>query len=462
LDDITPDQLRDWAGLGFDWIWWMGIWETGQAARAVARSVPHWQTEFRQALPDLQPADIGGSPFALTGHHVAASLGGEPALARLRQRMAEYGLRLMLDFVSNHVAIDHPWVRVHPEYFVAGAANEAQHAPTDYVWVETDQGPRLLAHGRDPFFPGWPDTLQLNLAHAGLQSALRSELLSVARRCDGVRCDKALLLLPEVFQGTWGRTCEPFWPRAIAEARAAEPDCRFVAEAYWDLEWTLQQQGFDWTYDKRLYDRLCAGDASAVRDHLRAPIEYQRRLVRFIENHDEARAASIFPVEQHLAAAAVTFLSPGLRLFHEGQLTGCRKKLPPALVRFPSEPVDPKVSSMYRCLLGLLRRPALTNGRWQLSECNSAWEGNPTHHDCLAWTWGDGASDHWLICVNYSNHQSQARVRWECDELPGPMWPGMDLWGQEPMDFPADELQRDGLLIDLKPWQVVACRLQRV
>src|SRR5512132_1770209 len=74
----------------------------------------------------------------------------------------------------------------------------------------------------------------------------------------------------------------------------AVPGFLFMAEVYWDLEWTLQQQGFDYCYDKRLYDRLREGRARPIRDHLVAPLDYQDELARFLENHDEPRAAATF------------------------------------------------------------------------------------------------------------------------------------------------------------------------
>ena len=82
------------------------------------------------------------------------------------------------------------------------------------------------------------------------------ELERIATMCDGVRCDMAMLILPDVFERTWGRRPEPFWPRTIERVRKAAPSFLFMAEVYWDLEWELQQQGFNYTYDKRLYDRL--------------------------------------------------------------------------------------------------------------------------------------------------------------------------------------------------------------
>src|SRR5262249_16756656 len=159
----------------------------------------------------------------------------------------------------------------------------------------------------------WSDTLQLNYANPDVQEAMLGELLKIAGQCDGVRCDMAMLVLPDVFERTWGVRAPPFWPDAIAQVRERYEKFCFLAEAYWNLEWGLQRQGFDYTYDKTLYDRLVAGRAAPVRDHLRADLAYQNTLARFLENHDERRAAATFSPDMHRAAALITFLCPGLR-----------------------------------------------------------------------------------------------------------------------------------------------------
>ena len=174
------------------------------------------------------------------------------------------GLRLMLDFVPNHTAPDHPWVEEHPEYYVRGTEEDLARAPQNYTRVKRKGGDLVLAHGRDPYFPGWSDTLQLNYANAATQKAMAGELLRIAGQCDGVRCDMAMLVLPDVFERTWGARPQPFWPNTIKQVRAASPDFVFMAEVYWDMEWTLQQQGFDYAYDKRLYDRLREDRKSVV------------------------------------------------------------------------------------------------------------------------------------------------------------------------------------------------------
>ncbi len=145
-----------------------------------------------------------------------------------------------------------------------------------------------------------------------------------------------------------------------------------MAEVYWDLEWTLQQQGFNYTYDKRLYDRLRDGHARPVREHFLAGLDYQDKMARFLENHDEPRAAAAFQPSIHEAAAVITFLSPGLRFFHQGQFEGRKKRISPHLCRGPIETVDQKLEQFYDRLLAVLRRPIVRDGQWQLLECTAS------------------------------------------------------------------------------------------
>ncbi len=199
-------------------------------------------------------------------------------LSRLRKRLDQRGLKLMLDFVPNHTAIDHDWVTQHPDYYIKATELELEREPMNYTRVENKSGDMILAFGRDPYFSGWPDTLQLNYSNPDLQEAMISELTRIAAQCDGLRCDMAMLVLPDVFERTWGTPCPLFWPEAIRRIRTVNQEFTMMAEVYWDLEWTMLQQGFDYAYDKRLYDRLKEGHAAPVREHLFAGLDYQRHM----------------------------------------------------------------------------------------------------------------------------------------------------------------------------------------
>jgi glycosidase len=282
LDDIPDSELARIASMGFDWVWFLSLWRTGPAGQRVSRNNQEWRKEFEQTLPDLKEEDIAGSGFAVTGYAVHPALGGDAALVRLRERLRSRGLRLMLDFVPNHTALDHPWVEDHSDYYMAGTEIDLAREPRNYTRIKRAAGELLLAHGRDPYFLGWPDTLQLDYSNPATQEAMIGELLKIAGQCDGVRCDMAMLVLPEVFERTWGRRAPLFWPNATRRVRKQVPHFRLMAEVYWDLEWAMLQQGFDYAYDKRLYDRLCEGHARPVREHLHAGLDYQSKLARFL------------------------------------------------------------------------------------------------------------------------------------------------------------------------------------
>ncbi len=452
LDDFSDAELDRLAALGFDWIWLLSVWQTGPTAMRISRGHPEWRREFEHTLPDLREEDIGGSGFAISAYAVHSDLGGDAALARLRERLRQRGLKLMLDFVPNHVAPDHPWVDVHPEFFVAGSEADRARAPQNYLRLDTAQGPRVLAHGRDPYFDGWPDTLQLNYSNAALQQAMIGELQRIAGQCDGLRCDMAMLVVPEIFERTWGLRSAPFWPVAIAAVRHRHPGFSFMAEVYWGMEWALQQQGFDHAYDKCLYDRLRDLQARPVREHLWAGLDYQDKLARFLENHDEPRAAVTFAPEVHAAAAVLSYCTPGLRFFHQGQLEGRRLSISPHLVRGPDEAVDARLAPFYARLLGALSHPLLRDGDWSLLECVPAWPGNPSAEHFIAWRW-QGSTQVWLCAaVNYSPHPAQCFVRLPVAELAGRPWRLRDLLGAAVYDRCGDDLLGRGLYLDLPPW----------
>ncbi len=452
LDDIPDADLDRIAGMGFDWVWLLSVWSTGEAGRRASRSNPEWRKEFRETLPDLREEDIAGSGFAVTSYTVHPDLGGDAALARLRERFQRRGLKLMLDFVPNHVALDHPWVESHPEYFVQGTPGDLASAPANYTLSRSELGDRVLAYGRDPYFPGWPDTLQLDYGNPATQEAMAGELLKIAAQCDGVRCDMAMLVLPDIFERTWGCRAQPFWPMSIQRVRDRFPEFCFMAEVYWDLEWRMMQEGFDYAYDKRLYDRLREGHARPVREHLHAGLDYQNKLARFLENHDEPRAASAFARRKHEAAAVITFLSPGLRFFHDGQFIGRKKRISPHLVRAPLESPDQSLQEFYDRLLELVSQPIVREGQWHLLACVPAWEGNSTSDCFFASCWKAPDGLRLLVAVNYAESQSQCFVRLPGCDLTGQTVRFIDLMGPDTHDREASDLASRGLYLDMPPW----------
>jgi hypothetical protein len=461
LDDFEDRFLDDIAGKGFQWVWPLGVWQTGPVGRAISRSNPKLVEECRRVLSDLKVEDICGSPFAIVSYQTNRDFGGDEALAHLRQRLARRGIKLLLDFVPNHTAPDHPWVTEHPEYYIHGSEEDLARQPQNYARVKSGRQTMILAYGRDPYFDGWPDTFQLNYRHAGFREVRIAELGTIADRCDGVRCDMAMLLQPEIIQKTWGDRSRPadgsppkdspFWPEAISAIKRRHPQFMFVAEVYWDMEWTLQQAGFDETYDKRLYDRLVAEVATPVREHLMADPDFQDRSMRFLENHDEPRAAATFPPSVHEAAAVVALLARGLRFFYEGQLEGRKVHVSMHLGRRPAEPVDRELQAFYGRLLEVLKRPEVHEGEWRLETCRPAWPGNSTHLQFVVSSWQAGER-RLLAVVNYGGSQGQCYVSLGMQGLGGRSFELRDLLGDAVYERQGDGLTGSGLYLDLPPW----------
>ncbi len=246
---------------------------------------------------------------------------------------------------------------------------------------------------------------------------------------------------------------------ATQSVRERVPGFLFLAEVYWDLEWTLMQQGFDYAYDKRLYDRLREGHARPIREHFHAGLDYQNKLTRFLENHDEPRAAATFSLEVHQAAAVLSFLSPGLRFFHQGQFEGRKKRISPHLIRGPLEPVDEKLKAFYDRLLAVLRQPIVPDGQWRLLECTPAWEGNWTNDCFLVFAWQGPRGERILVAVNYAPNQSQCHVRLPFADLAGKKWQLQDQLSPAGYQWNGDDLIGRGLYLDMAPWQTAVFSL---
>ena len=451
LSSVPPAEWEILNSFGFDAVWFMGVWERSPAGIAIANRNSNLIADFRQALADFQTSDNVGSPYCIRAYNVDQHLGGRTGLAAARQQLASRGMKLVLDFVPNHVAPDHSWTADHPEYFVEVSAEQAARDPGSYIEVHG----RFFACGRDPYFPAWPDVLQLNAFQPALREAVVDTVSDIADQCDGVRCDMAMLLLNAVFERTWGKyvgshPAEEYWDVVIPAVKKARPDFLFIAEAYWDLEWELQQHGFDFCYDKRLYDRLEHENAESVRLHLCADPAYQSKLLRFLENHDEPRAATAFAGPKERVAAVVTATLPGARMFHEGQFEGREVRLPVFLGRRPSEPSDEELRGFYHKLLAAIDSPVFREGQWQLCD-RSGWPDNQSFLNIVAWTWSKD-DKRFLIAVNLSESTSEALLQVPWQDGLEKTWRLTDLLTGVVYDRAGSQMHSPGLYVELGPW----------
>ena len=233
LGKVPSQEWDGIAQLHVDAVWFMGVWERSPDGLAIARTNPSLMKDCLRALPDLTDPDIVGSPYCVRRYVVDAALGGPDGLAEARKQLSARGLRLMLDFVPNHVAPDHPWVGEHPEYFVRGNRADLERDPASFL----ERAGQVYACGRDPYFPAWPDVLQLNAFDPGLRRAATETVLDIAGQCDGVRCDMAMLFINSIFERTWGQRAgskpsTEYWTDLITTVKATHRQFVFMAEAY--------------------------------------------------------------------------------------------------------------------------------------------------------------------------------------------------------------------------------------
>lgn len=447
LDNIPERFFETAKSMGFDAVWLMGVWKQSPKACEIARSSQDLQNQVRAIKPDFSPQDIVASPYAVYAYEVDDSLGGQAALEIFRGKLKARGISLLLDFVGNHMALDCPMVEEDPDLFInTGTAEPAHHKD----WFFKTQKGIFIAHGRDPYFAPWTDTAQLNYFNPKTREFMLNNLRRVAQLCDGVRCDMTMLALNKVHRDIWwefiGSTLpkEEFWSEALNAIREEHPEFTFIAEVYWGLEWEIQELGFDYTYDKILYDRLRFSSPQDIRGHLGAEHLYQMRSMRFTSNHDEEESLKAFGREKSLAASAIIATLPGARLFQFFQLLGRPARMPIQYIQDWFEK-DEDVFAYYRKLLNIASAPAFHGGQWNL--CDVRPEGDGSCGNILSWQWKQMNTGKFIV-INYSNAPAKCRIPLKGV---GGSTVTEEFSGAKVMI--TDEARAQGLMLELKPYE---------
>jgi glycosidase len=422
LSDVPSCFFESLSEQGIDMLYLLGVWKTGHEG-------------INHSIKKLGPENAAlavSSPFAITDYSVNELYGGSKSLIEFKKRANAYNIKVVIDFVPNHFAVDHRWTLTQPWLFVQGSEAEVLQFPDRYFRVTlTDQtvismigsNSVYLAHGRDPYSGGWQDTVQLNYYHPLLRKRVIDTLIYIASNslADGVRCDMAMLLLPDVFKKTWPLANDKkplvsphyletdflpvieefevplsnsqsqiqvvetdFWSDAISQVHKKCHDFIFLAEVYWDREKSLLEAGFQFCYDKQLYDRLLLPRSSteSVYNHLRQNLQTLPNFTHFIENHDEKRI-----LEAHRgglrgaeAAAVIAYTCPGLRFYHDGMFSGRKIHHSMHVGPRPTEAESIEALSFYNRLLQVLRRREFKYGHWHLGavtpskDANDSWK----------------------------------------------------------------------------------------
>jgi hypothetical protein len=412
LGDVPDGVWDEIASRGFNIVWLMGVWRRSPESRRLTLEDRGNTDRFQAALPGWAPADVISSPYSVTGYVPDACIGTWESLDLVRKKLHARGIALYLDFVGNHTALDHPWTREHPEYYVLGTQDDAHTDATLFHPVQAAAGGKtnFIALGKDPYFPPWRDVAQLNYFNSDLRAAQIGELRTIAQHCDGVRCDMAMLQLTEIFGRTWNRFLRgapapstEFW----TEAHKAAPDLTLMAEAYWGTEQKLFDTGFTYAYDKTLYDAVRQANAGYVRERIGSLQDQQGRFVRFLENHDEERRAVAFPNDRLQADGTLMGTLPGIRFYYQGELEGRKIQAPIQLRRIADEPADPASAKFFTQLLQITNEDVFHSGQWRMLAVNG--EGDAPPDGLIAYEWRTDKA--WkIVVVNLSGNTCQGRI----------------------------------------------------
>ena len=464
FNSIPLKFFQNLSDLGINIVWLMGIWKTCPSTIEKYCFEVDLISLYNKSLKDWTKNDVIGSPFAVDIYEINPVLGTHKDLSELKNKLNNMGIKLFLDFIPNHFSADSTLIKTNPGIFLE--ADEEVMSKDPYTFFETiskdinqKETKRIFAHGRDPLFPAWRDTVQINFFKEEARDFLVEQLIKISGMSDGVRCDMAMLPLSNVFHNTWSGLlnrfgCEKpsveFWKSAIEKVKAKSPEFIFMAESYWDLEWDLQQLGFDFTYDKRLTDRLAADQVQSVIDHLRADKSFQLKSVRFLENHDEKRAAVKFGKQKSLAAAAVISTIQGMKFYFDGQFEGKKIKLPLQLGREPIEKVSETKKSFYYKLLKITNDEIFTYGEWNLLKPIPVSDKNYSYNNIFAWQWKLNNS-YRIVAINYSDYSSQCRLKFQVNPSSENI-AIFDLLNDQRYVRRTDEILDLGLFIELKAY----------
>ncbi|MHA1966156.1 MAG: alpha-amylase family glycosyl hydrolase [Candidatus Hodarchaeales archaeon] len=458
LIEVPESVWRNFRKEGYDWIWLMGVWETSPVETDL-HTREDLVNELNHSLPSWTTKDTVGSPYSILRYTINPLLGKEGDLSDLHDKLNKHGLNLMLDFVPNHYGSHTPLIETNLELFI-----HTTNKPTKNIELFHNINENWVAYGKDPYFPPWKDTFQLNYFNEDTRKFMTHQITQIAKVCDGIRCDMAMLCLNDVVMKTWGLFLEKlgfsepqmeFWKEAIEMVKMENSSFHFLAEVYWDLEWTLQQLGFDYTYDKQLYDRMRSKTSGEITEHLKADLKFQMRSLRFIENHDEPRAVSAFGREKSLAAAAIISTIPGMTLYHQGQLEGKTIKTPLRLLQTKNEAIDTVLEKAYQKILTFSGDEVFRTGSFQLNPIVHAWEKNLTYQNLLSWQWVAPRNNQFkVIIVNYADTPSQGKIHLTIPEFfeQTDIFNFKDSFSGVNYQWEKNIVIQEGLFVDLRPF----------
>ena len=445
LTDIPLSEFDYLKKNGIEILWMMGVWKLGNYGLEFDKKL-----DYSNVLPDWKEEDVIGSPYAITEYTCNPQIGLNIDLIWLREELNKRNMKLMLDFVPNHSAIDAPTASNKKLYI---RAPEGKKDPNKY----TEDG---IAFGRYNYYADpWKDVIQWNYWENETRELMKNNLLTVLSFADAVRCDVASLMLNEDFENTWKEELNywgykkpenEFWEYAINEVKAKYPNAILLAEVYGDREIeSLYKLGFTYTYDKELLDKL-QGNSLEVNEYLHSKtVEYWDHSAHFVENHDENRVIYNMKgnIDKSKAAGTIAATLGGMIFMNHGQWSGYKNKLEIHLRRAEEEMEDGGVKLYYKRLMQIIQDSAFTgSGFYYINDIKGE-----KKNDFVAFIREEGEK-HYLVVVNYSDSTG-------CSNVPIYNIAGN---GEKTLHEVVDDVEyirnidtirKEGLVVCLYPWQ---------
>jgi len=463
LLDLPAEFFDDLKSIGVDFLWLLGIYEPSLASREISISMKDLHKKYYSSLPDWKEEDVIGSPYAITSYKISREFGGEEVYKKFREKIRKnYKLKVILDFVPNHFAIDSPVVQKHPEFFIRATEEQKNQRPDDFITLNINGKEYIFAHGREPFSPVWKDTLQIDYRSKSAREFMMKELLKLSKKCDGVRCDMSMLLLSDVFFDNWKDyplpddyvpAAQEFWSDAISKVKKENPDFIFIAEVYWHREGDLLNLGFDYVYDKIIYEFLVNNQVDLINEYIKQNYTNRKNRFIFLENHDEQRSAHIFTSSKLQAGATLIYTLPGMKLIYDGQLEGREFHHAIQLRRLQEENEKSYIKTFYRTLFSAIKKSSIPEAYFKLLEPIPAWEGSPAYHNFIIYLYEDEKFNKDLVVINLSPYQSQCKVKIESYDVINKKFLIKDRLSDEEYVRDGNEMFYQGLYLDLKPYQ---------
>ena len=367
IPDAELDRLRD---EGFTGLWLIGLWERSKASKRI-----------KQICGNPEAA---ASAYSLYDYNIAQNIGGWDALADLRQRCWQRGIRLASDMVPNHTGMDGDWVMNRPDLFIQrrdcpfphytfNGENLSQDPRTsiyleDHYYSKNDCSVvfkrvdnqtgdvRYIYHGNDGTGLPWNDTAQIDFLNPAAREAVMQEILHVAKNFPIIRFDAAMVLAKKSIRRLWypepghggdiatrsetGLSTQQFndaipnefWREVVDRVAQECPDTLLLAEAFWMMEgYFVRTLGMHRVYNSAFMNMLKKEENQKYRDTIKNTITFDpqvlKRYVNFMNNPDEETAIAQFgDGDKYFGVCTLMITMPGLPMFGHGQIEGFTEK----------------------------------------------------------------------------------------------------------------------------------------